>query len=71
VVDEKMVNPFRNQTSVNFVNIATWQTVDSDEILQAKEKGSSALSETEEDGSFTVEKVKLKLFEKVKKSVNL
>jgi hypothetical protein len=39
VIDEKMVNPFRNQTSVN---IAPGQISDSDEILQAKENGLSA-----------------------------
>jgi hypothetical protein len=66
VIDEKMANPFRNQTSVNIV---TGQIADSGEILQAKEKGLSALSEAEERGSFKVEKVKLKPLEKVKKKV--
>jgi hypothetical protein len=41
VIDEKMVNPSRNQTSVN---ITTGQIPDL-EILQAKEKDLSALSE--------------------------
>jgi hypothetical protein len=66
VIDEKMANPFRNQTSVN---ITTGHIADSDKILQAKEKGLSALSEAEERGSFKVEKMKLKPLDKVKRKV--
>jgi hypothetical protein len=71
VIDDKMVNPVMNQTSVHLGNIANGQTADFDEVLKAKETGPSRLSEVEEKGLFKVEKVKLKPFEKVRKKVSI